>query len=317
MNYQKYIFGLFLLIIPLIILVIFYKNYVYAYCNNDLSCLKKKLINNLNSLSLKINDLPKKENDTEDKNEHFTGIISWFSGNNVSQQLPISASDTLSSESLTALEKKISEKTRISSSFPPTNDTDNDDKEYSDNLEIINKPYLTKNKNIVSPLVDKTISQVAVLDEVNNSSKSTKINIPKPDIKSLFGNCNFFNDKCPSDYHPLGNFSIGGLGNNTVLQCGQVQNYKTGAAVAIIKNNHVEDIKITDQGHGYNPSSPPKIKIEGGKGTSAKAEAIIDDNGFLKVIKVTNSGYNYAETPTIIIDSPYVNSSCHLCCKNE
>jgi hypothetical protein len=42
----------------------------------------------------------------------------------------------------------------------------------------------------------------------------------------------------------------------------------------------------------------------------------IDDDGFLKLIKVINPGYNYSETPNILIDAPYMNSSCHLCCKD-
>lgn len=348
MDYQKFIFGLFLLIIPLIILVLFYKNYVYNYCKNDISCLKDKLINNLNNLGTKINNKEesRKALIIASENEHFSGIADWFMSSS-SPQLPISSSTTLEQKSLNALEKKIADKAHISSTFPPSDEIpDLDNKEFL--AKIDNKPYLkdtnneslsqahysSKNhqqssdflgKNIVHPLVDKAVDNASQIpnklqQELPPPTPSipTRVNIPSPDTKlSPFGKCNFFNDKCPNDHHPLGNFSIGGLGNNTILQCGKVQNGKNGAAVAIIRNNSIHDIHITDQGHGYNPSSPPKIIIEGGKGTGAKAEAIVDDNGFLKVINVKNPGYNYVDTPIITIDSPFINSSCHLCCLNE
>jgi hypothetical protein len=341
MDYQKFIFGLFLLIIPLIILVLFYKNYVYNYCKNDISCLKDKLINNLNTLGKKINNKQQKEESEE--TEHFAGISDWFMGSSTPNQLPISSSTNLEEQSLTALEKKIADRARVSTTFPPSDGIPNsagpmraysetiipDNKEFLAQIE--NKPYLkdinsgiTK-KNDFHPLVDKAVDGASQIpnklqQELPPATPSipTKVIIPKPDAKlSPFGKCNFFNDKCPDDHHPLGNFSIGGLGNNTMLQCGQVQNGKNGAAVALLRNNSIHDIHITDQGHGYNPSSPPKVIIEGGKGTGAKAEAIVDDNGFLKVINVKNPGYNYVDTPIITIESPYINSSCHLCCKNE
>ena len=139
----------------------------------------------------------------------------------------------------------------------------------------------------------------------------------EPNKKSLLGSCQFFNDKCPDNYHPLGNFSIQGISSNSILTCGNVQNTKPARAIAQIKNNSIYEIHITDTGHGFNPSSPPKISIEGGKGHGATAEAVIDDDGFLKLIKVINPGYNYSETPNILIDAPFMNSSCHLCCANE
>jgi hypothetical protein len=126
-------------------------------------------------------------------------------------------------------------------------------------------------------------------------------NSQNPDLKTLFGSCQFFNDKCPDKYHPLGNFSIQGTGSGNILTCGNVQNTKPAKAIAQIKNNAIYEIHITDQGHGFNPSSPPKVSIEGGKGHGATAEAVIDDDGFLKIIKVINPGYNYTTLPTIRI----------------
>jgi hypothetical protein len=99
------------------------------------------------------------------------------------------------------------------------------------------------------------------------------------------------------------------------LKCGNIQDVIPATGVAEIKNNSIYQIVITNSGKGY--SSPPKIKIHGGKGTGATAEAIIDDNGMVKVIKITNPGNDYTDTPNIIIDPPYMNASCHLCCSNK
>jgi len=140
-------------------------------------------------------------------------------------------------------------------------------------------------------------------------------NSQNPDLKTLFGSCQFFNDKCPENYQPLGNFSINGIGNGSTLTCGNIQDTKPAHAIALIKNNSLYEIHITQSGKGFNPDSPPKVSIEGGKGHGATAESVIDDNGELKLIKIINPGYNYTETPNVIIDAPYMNSSCHLCCK--
>ena len=163
MDYQKFIFGLFLLIIPLIILVLFYKNYVYNYCKNDISCLKDKLINNLNTLGTKINDKQQKEE--SDEIEHFAGISDWFMSSSTSQ-LPISSSTNLEKQSLNALEKKIADKARVSSSFPPSDDIlDLDNKDFLSQID--NKPYLkelnTENikKNDFHPLVDKAVDEAS------------------------------------------------------------------------------------------------------------------------------------------------------------
>ena len=57
MDYKKIIITTFLIVIPLILLILCYRNYVFKYCNNDMKCLKEKLIFNLNN----INDNLKKE----------------------------------------------------------------------------------------------------------------------------------------------------------------------------------------------------------------------------------------------------------------
>jgi hypothetical protein len=229
-----------------------------------------------------------------------------------------------------------------SNKFPPSELNGNsDDFEDADNSEILNnsgtigansiKPMGTIGSNSVKPMGpigsnsikpmgpigSNSIKPKELLKEVDSEDLKEIINIKNPDIKSILGKCQFFNDKCPDKYYELGNFSIQGVGNGNILTCGNVQNTKPARAVAQIKNNAIYEIHITDQGHGFNPSSPPKVSIEGGKGHGATAEAVVDDDGFLKLIKIINPGYNYSETPNVMIDAPFMNSSCHLCCNDE
>ena len=337
MDYKTIIVTTLLFIIPLVLLILCYRRYVYNYCQNDMSCLKKKLIFNLNNINniLKNNALKsdvKEEiydssKEQNDQIEGFFGSVgSWLSGS-ASTELPVSTG-IVGNENLGVLEKKINDKMTKSNKFPPTELNGNsDDFKDSNNIDMLNninakpivkaleKPYaLSSNESTPEAIFNKNS------DIQNKAIKQSPVpvipSIPSsPDVKSLLGSCQFFNDKCPDKYYPLGNFSIQGVGSSSVLTCGNIQNTKPARAVAQIKNNSIYEIHITDAGHGFNPSSPPKISIEGGKGHGATAEGVIDDNGFLKLIKIINPGYNYSETPNILIDAPYMNSSCHLCCK--
>ena len=448
MNYNKIIICMFLIIIPLILLVLYYRNYVYYYCKNDMKCAKEKLILNLDNLitSLKIkyfditNKIQKKEDKKEDKkgdkigdkigdkkedkigdkigdkiiqeesmqyrkeiiNEEgvideeniniynnvknknysniknrnynnivyennnekyennvvegfFGGFDSWFPSSTPSKAPVLPG--TLPDENLNLLEKKINDKLIPSNKFPPEElhgnsddfkDSSNDDildqsktKDVNDHIkdkynhninknptEEIKKIQEIKNfQHIKNPILNK---QNMTNMNIKNNSAPTPAPAPAPvpapapapvppqqDIKNLFNSCQFFNDKCPDDYFALGNFSIQGTESNNILSCGNVQNTKPAHAIAQIKNNSIYEIHITDPGHGFNPASSPKVSIEGGKGHGATAEAVIDDDGFLKLIKVINPGYNYTETPKVLIQAPFMNSSCHLCCKNN
>ena len=93
------------------------------------------------------------------------------------------------------------------------------------------------------------------------------------------------------------------------------QNTKPGKAIAKIKNHALDEVVIIDKGHGFNPQNPPKITIVGGKGNGAECESVIDDDGFLSLIKIKHPGNLYTETPNVIIEPPLMNSSCHFCCK--
>jgi len=338
-----------------------------------MKCLKDKLLNNLNNLNEKLTNKKQELENIQDNlyseainenneinennnNEYvvegfFDGLGSLFSST-PANGLPVSPG-TLEKQNLDILEKKITDRAKLSTSFPPKDDEDKKDSDNNDLLKSINgegkvvnnipnnievkKPVLNNipsNLQPKQPVLNNIPSNLQPKQPVLNNIPSNlqpKQHIPsnlqakqpvlnnleekQPKLQNMLGSCNFFHDKCPDDYQPLGNFSISGSGNNTLLTCGTVDKVKPAHAIAIIKSNSIYEINVTDPGFGFNPTKPPKIYIEGGKGNGATAEAIIDDNGYLKLIKIINPGYNYTETPNVIIDAPFMNSSCHLCCK--
>ncbi len=354
MNNKDFIIVLLLLIIPLLLMIICYRIYTNNYCRNDMKCMQEKLLNNLKKMNRELYnkkyELEHMQNKTDDTVEGFFGGLSnWFSGGGTPNGLPV-APGTLPKEDLSMLEKKHNNKMKQSSKFPPTDD-DNEFKD-SNNNELLNTIKINKqdvnkinnnkpeniNKNNLNNNLNNNINNknnhtldkpltlnntpidsnlVKKIQNVENMQNTLPSHPTDLSLKNILGTCQFFNDKCPDKYQPLGNFSISGnaIGNNAILTCGNVSNVKPAHAIAIIKSNSLYEINILDSGLGFNPTKPPKITIEGGKGSGATAEAIVDDNGHLKIIKIINPGYNYTETPNVIIEAPFMNSSCHLCCK--
>jgi hypothetical protein len=261
MEYKNFIFGLFIILIPLVLFVLWYRNYVYNYCKNDMKCLKQKLIFNLDNLNnrLKIYNnnintikneeennklIKEKYNTMEEKDDNiegfFGGLSNWFSGSSPSN-LPISPG-SLPNEDLSILEKKINDRMKISNKFPPSDLNGNtDDFKDSDNSEILGNIEKNKKPNNIKSDVLPNIENnnpSAIFDTKKPDKESLSLppppSIPSPklDIKSLLGKCQFFNDKCPDKYNELGNFSIQGIGNGSILTCGNVQNTKPAKAVA-------------------------------------------------------------------------------------
>ena len=151
--------------------------------------------------------------------------------------------------------------------------------------------------------------------EVNKPVEKIIKNVIKPSPTSMFKDCNFYSDKCPKDYNDFGSIGLSGIDKNVMLSCGNVENTKPAKAIAKIKNNALEEVIVIDKGHGFNPNKPPKIDVVGGKGNGAHCESVIDDDGFLSLIKIIHPGNYYTETPNIIIEAPLMNSNCHFCCK--
>jgi hypothetical protein len=310
--------------------------------NNKLKSLQNSIKEEDNSIGQENSELF--YNNNEQIEGFFGGLGNWFSGS-APTNLPVTPG-SLPTEDLMTLEKKINTKnssinTELST-FPPKDTNGNsDDFQDSDNAELLGhvaktsqstkmkgKPYGGVNKAMVDTDVDKgaMIENSPVKSEsvpsISKSLESKPAPVSPPvsnniSLKSILNKCGFYNGSCPDNYFELGNFGLHGVSSNSILTCGNVQDTKPAKAIAHIKNNTVHEIHILDQGHGFNPESPPKINIEGGNGHGATAEAIIDDDGFLKTIKIINPGYNYTETPNILIDAPMMNSSCHLCCKDE
>lgn len=173
---------------------------------------------------------------------------------------------------------------------------------------------LKNDNNIVSQKVVPS----NVLDNKNQPVKNLeekKVDIVAKPSMSMFKECNFYSEKCPTDYSDFGSIGLTGVENNVMLNCGNVENTKPAKAIAKIKNNSIEEVIVLDKGHGYNPDKPPKITVVGGKGNGGHCESIVDDDGYLSLIKVIHPGNYYTETPNIIIESPLMNSNCHFCCK--
>ena len=341
MEVKNFIVMILIISILLIIIVLCYRNYAYNYCKNDMKCIEDKLSFNLSNLNDKLKSLKNNikiqeeniqvTNNNEQIEGFFSGLGSWFSGSSPTN-LPI-APGSLPNEDLMTLEQKINDKNSPikSSTFPPKEVNGNSDDFYdSDNSELLgqsieqsikknNKPYSAKitNQTQKSEPVSGPVSG-SVSSPVSGSGSGPVSVAPvtkQASLMDLLGKCQFFDGKCPDNYVELGNFSLHGVSSNSILTCGNVQNTKPAKAVAQIKNNTVYEIHVLDQGHGFNPDSPPHVNIEGGNGHGATAEALIDEGGFLKSIKIINPGYNYSETPNVLIDAPLMNSSCHLCCQ--
>jgi len=343
MDYKNFIITILIIVVPLILMVLCYRNYVYQHCQNDMKCIKDRLLVNLNKQKEKLYESYKnKENENNEEEEVVEGFFgnmgSWFSGSSPSN-LPVSSSIP---NDMSILEKKISDKALKSNTFPPQ-PSDNDEFKDADNAEILNigsSPYNPPKQQPINPAPvptqnlpikneikepiqtihvqnEKKEIQKEIQKELQKEIQKKEVKIENPSLNSLFGKCQFYNDKCPENYKELGNFSIEGVGSNNILKCGNIKDTKPAKAVALIKNNNVYEIHVIDSGKGFNPISPPKITIEGGKGNGATAEGIVDDDGQLKIIKVINPGYNYSETPNVMIDAPFMNSSCHLCCDTD
>ncbi len=348
MNNKNIILVFFLLIVPLVLLVVCYRNYVNNYCNNNIKCLKERLENNLTELKNKYSyDVNNYNNDHNNDNEpvvegFIDGISNWFSNSNNATPLPPVSSFALNTPTT------YSNVPLISTTFPPKDLGPNKDNEFkdADNKELLNS--LEKRPNNIVPLntvvkpsnninnaihlnpIIKPPIDMNIKETMDNSSPANpppppnslskfaqqrqNDNSEKIELKSLLKKCQFHHDKCPDKHTPLGNFSIEGIGSHSILNCGNVKDTKPVKAIAIVKNNSLYDIHIIDHGHGFDKNKPPNVTIEGGKGNGATAEAVVDDDGRVKIIKIIHPGYNYSETPNVIVDPPLMNSSCHLCC---
>lgn len=381
MYLKDFVYGLCILIIPLILILLLHRLYIANKCHNNKECIKKKMLVDIdtvnNKLITNINFLKNNQSspiETEAPQEEiegfFGGLTDWLynktSGAPVEQQYA-SPTNTLnpSETNLKAANSDQNIIPQLNTKFP---NQDINDSSNEDLLNSINKKNDTL-KNITNKKLnsDNPISNIKNMNnglkkEINNIQKFTpeiitdesilknqenppvpkqnnvqpsdplknklkeisnikETNKPlnqepiKPKVSSLFNQCNFYSDKCPNGYNDFGTIGLSGMDKNVMLSCGNVENTKPAKAIAKIKNHALDEVVIIDKGHGFNPQNPPKVTIVGGKGNGAECESVIDDDGFLSLIKIKHPGNLYTETPNVIIEPPLMNSSCHFCCK--
>ena len=191
MNYNNFVVVLILIVIPLILLILCYRKYVHNYCQNDMQCLKKKLIFNLNNLSNFTNSSDSKNLNKEISNANelnaddniegfFGGLNSWFSGS-APTNLPVSAG-SLKSENLPILEKKINDKMNISKTFPPP--------EASDDFKDSNNSELLQNIGAKPMIKPESINKIDTLLINNNALRNSM-----PKINDIKKAQNFLKEK--------------------------------------------------------------------------------------------------------------------------
>ena len=328
---------LLLIAIPLILLFLCNKSLIKDKCKYDLKCVANE-ISILKTPMVKNNT--KNNTSTSENNEEivegfFDGLTSFLSGsspappsqvpgtippvisnrhyNIVDEKLPSPATPQLSS-TIVPSSSQLSQQPLVSQKFPPEDlMTTNPIKDISGTVAPT-KQIIQHGKQPI-----KEISATTKDNKLDNDIDVSNIKQDKRPARPSFDKmkCQFFNGKCPSGYNSMGDFSVEGVGSGMILNCGNAENseIKMAKAVAKIKDNSINEIIVIDEGIGFDVENPPKITIEGGKGNGATAEAIIDDEGKLKIIKVIKPGYNYSETPQVIIENPNKNQSCHLCCR--
>jgi len=96
------------------------------------------------------------------------------------------------------------------------------------------------------------------------------------------------------------NFTGDGLFKFGLLS-GDVTEGRQATAVAFWGGQFIYDIQVTDEGLGY--LTPPAVRIVGGGGSGATAQAFVQ-NGAVTSISVMTSGNGYTGTPTVEIDPP-------------
>ncbi len=374
MNLKDFTYGLIVLIIPLILIVILHRFYVYHKCHNNKECIKKKILFDIDTVNnklitninmLKNNENKEVENVPEEEIEgFFGGAFDWLynkvGGGDTEKNMavpngqePISPTNTLnpSSSALNSENPTKDIEPKLNTKIPNEGINDSSNKDLLDSInqkkdnikrftseKIDNGNGINKLKSMNTELESEINKKLNSTNNLNNNQDRDNTVVPSNKVKSdnqelnkpvqkilkarenpmkmnMFKECNFYSDKCPSGYNDFGQIGLTGLEKNVMLSCGNVENTKPANAIAKIKNNSLEEVIVLDKGHGYNPEKPPKVTVVGGKGNGAHCDAVVDDDGYLTLIKIIHPGNFYTETPNIIIEPPLMNSNCHFCCK--
>ena len=195
----------------------------------------------------------------------------------------------------------------LSNGMPTGTPQSNLEAQYLNNLNSTNSTNQDLNKMLSGPSVKKEVPMINAKPQAMVAQE-----MEKSDFQKKF-QCQFFSDKCPDGYVENGSFSVSGAS----MTCGDAVSTKQCKAVAEVRDAKLKKIHITDSGSGYYLDSPPVVKIvsRNGRGSGASAECVVDDEGRIQYINVTNSGSGYIETPLIEVSDPNSSRSCHLCCR--
>lgn len=188
-----------------------------------------------------------------------------------------------------------------------TNDLENDQDSDQDKGEKENpiNGSLPGIKDIPIKLPQAKREGVVEFEKSALQKSVSKIDESKP----LMGKCNFYSNQCPINMNMMGSLS------GTNLKCGTQENSSSQAtAIAEIHSGHLSKIIVVNGGSGYNQENPPKVMVEGGRGNGANAVAQVSSEGVVTSIDIMDYGYNYVETPKIVVEVPQMESVCYLCC---
>ena len=182
--------------------------------------------------------------------------------------------------------------------------------QYLNNLNSTNSTNQDLNNMLSGPSISNSQKEVPMINAKPQAMVAQEME--KSDFQKKF-QCQFFSDKCPDGYVENGSFSVSGAS----MTCGDAVSTKQCTAVAEVRDAKLKKIHITDSGSGYYLDSPPIVKIvsRNGRGSGATAECVVDDEGRVQYINVTNGGSGYIETPLIEVSDPNSSRSCHLCCR--
>ncbi|MGD0905742.1 MAG: LamG-like jellyroll fold domain-containing protein, partial [Terracidiphilus sp.] len=77
----------------------------------------------------------------------------------------------------------------------------------------------------------------------------------------------------------------------------------TATAAPDVTNGFVVGATLSDGGNGY--TNTPSVRIIGGGGNGAQAEAVVS-NGVVIAIDILDAGSGYTNTPIVVIDPPFI-----------
>lgn len=165
--------------------------------------------------------------------------------------------------------------------------------------------------NKVVPAINPVPQKELNVEEVikGNQKNGFKMGLIRPDGSDP-NNYGFFSEQCPTGWTNMkAHFTISG--NGIHLNCGISKNTKADAFTTI-NNGKISGVHIK---HGGKYSAPPKVLIKSidGKGNGARGKAILNKNGNVIRVELSNKGKGY-ESPPEITFKP-TKKTCYLCSK--